>query len=338
MKLERYQGNPILSPNSQNHWESLVTTNPGTWYDPESRQVIMLYRAAGDDDEHVIRLGLAVSDNGYDFKRVSDEPVFVPSANGFDAGCVEDPRIVKFGQYYYVTYATRHYHPGKYWLKGGPASNSECPEHFPYALRKNATATGLAITKDFKNWIRAGRMTSPIVDDRDVIIFPEKIRGQYVLLHRPMEWTGSRYGTDEPAMWISFSQDLLHWPKSTLLAKAAMDWERKIGGNTVPIKTPHGWLTLYHAVGDDGFYRLGAMLLDLEEPANVTHRAKQCLLEPLEDYELQGCYEGPGVVFPCGSVVIDKKLFVYYGAADKYIGLATCQMDELLDYLLQCTV
>lgn len=100
MKLQRYEGNPILSPNPANEWESIVATNPGAWYDEDSKKVYLLYRAAGEDAEHKIYLGLAISKDGYHFERMSDRPVFSPSADGFDAGCVEDPRIIKMGEYY----------------------------------------------------------------------------------------------------------------------------------------------------------------------------------------------------------------------------------------------
>ena len=337
MKLVRWKHNPILKPNPQNQWENFVTTNPGAWYDAEEGQIKLLYRAAGDEEAHIIRFGLAVSPNGYDFTRVSEQPVFAPSIDGFDAGCVEDPRIVKIGDYYYITYAARFYPPGRYWMAAGkPKVWRQSPPEFPYLLRENAAVSGLAVTKDFKTWIRAGRITNPLVDDRDVILFPEKVNGKFVMLHRPMNWAGPQYKTAHPAIWISFSEDLLHWPQSTLLAAARQDWETKIGGNTPPIRTPYGWLTLYHAVGPDRYYRLGAFLLDLENPAIVTHRTKDWIFQPEEWYEIEGCYDGGGVVFPCGKVVIRDTLFVYYGAADKYIGLATCKLDELLDYLLDC--
>lgn len=338
MKLERYSKNPIISPNPKNDWESFVTTNPGAWYDQQDKEVKLLYRAAGNDPEHIIRFGLATSKNGYDFQRVSDEPVFAPSTDGFDAGCVEDPRIIKIGEYYYVTYATRIFPPGQYWLEEGYYNPPQCPEDFPVLLRNNDTCTGLAITKDFKTWIRAGRMTNPLLDDRDVILFPEKINGKYAVLHRPMTWTGPEYGTEFPAMWISFSDDMLVFTDSKLLAKGETGWERKIGGNTPPIRTDQGWLTLYHGVGEDAYYRLGAFLLDLDQPWKVTHRTKDWILQPEEDFETKGCYAGGGVVFPCGKVVIDDTLFVYYGAADKYIGLATCKLRDLIDYLLACPV
>jgi len=336
MKLQRYEGNPILSPNPDNEWENLVTTNPGAWYDEGTGQVYLLYRAAGDDPEHKIYLGLATSKDGYHFERTSSEPVFGPSADGFDAGCVEDPRIVKFDDYYYITYATRAFPPGQYWLPDDQRSYTtpKLPPDAPKVLRQNDTATGLALTKDFKTYIRAGRLTNPMVDDRDVILFPEKINGKYVMMHRPMTWVGEKYGTKHPAMWISTGDDLLDFQDSQILVKSKYDWERKIGGNTPPIRTEHGWLTLYHAVGDDYRYRLGAMLLDLENPAKMLHRTDDWLIEPREYYELEGYYNG--VIFPCGKVVIDGTLFVYYGGADKYVGLATCSLQELLDYLLSC--
>jgi predicted GH43/DUF377 family glycosyl hydrolase len=336
MQLQRYAKNPILSPNPANAWESVVTTNPGVWYDEPSGTVLMLYRAAGDDAEHHVRFGLATSTNGYDFTRASDEPVFGPSVDGFDAGCVEDARIIKIDDWFYVTYAARPFPPGEYWKdeRDRRYNRPDCPDDFPWTLRHNATTTGLALTKDFKTWIRAGRLTSAAVDDRDVILFPEKVGGRFVMLHRPMNWTGADYGTDMPAIWISSGDDLLSLNNTTLLAKAEFPWERKIGGNTPPIRTKHGWLTIYHAVGPDNLYRLGAMLLDLENPSIVRYRTRNWIQQPEEDYELRGFYNG--VCFPCGSCVIGDTFFVYYGGADKYVGVATCPVEELIDELLRC--
>lgn len=333
-QLERFTGNPILSPNPANLWEARVTTNPGVWHDADKGEVLMLYRACGNDEEHRVHFGLATSKDGYHFERASDLPAFSPSLDGFDAGCVEDPRIIKIDNWYYVTYAARAYPPGMYWLPDAerPWNEPPRPNDFPWVLRTNSTSTGLALTKDFKTWKRAGRMTSATVDDRDVILFPEKINGRYALLHRPMSWVGEEYGTEYPAMWISFSDDLLEWKDSILLAKADLPWEcRKIGGNTPPIRTNDGWLTLYHAVGDDGHYRVGALLLDTDEPWRIIGRSQNYLIQPEKSYETEGYY--PGCIFPCGKAVIGDKLFVYYGGADKYVGVATCQLSELLEDL-----
>jgi len=332
MKLKRYENNPILAPNPANEWENLVTTNPTAWYDLEDKEVKLIYRAAGNDSQHNIHIGLAVSKNGYDFTRQGDTPIFSPVKDA-NIGSIEDPRIVKMDNLFYITFAYRPFAPGKYWID--PDKQEYTPpvfcSGFPRLIRENLSGTGLIISPDLKQFTYVGNLTNPAYDDRDVILFPEKIGGKYVTLHRPMEWSGKQYGTEHPSMWIAFSDDLLEWKELKLLAKGKYDWESKIGGSTPPIKTERGWLVLYHAVGEDSYYRLGAMLLDLENPLKVLHRTKDWLLEPKEPYETEGLYNG--VVFPCGNIVIDNTLFVYYGGADKYVCLATCPLDELLDYL-----
>ncbi|MFA5292744.1 MAG: glycosidase [Phycisphaerae bacterium] len=335
MKLERYQGNPILAPAPGSWWESTVTTNPAAYYDEKSGEILMLYRAAGNDVFHKIHFGLAKSTDGYNFEKVSSEPVFSPSGNGYDSGCVEDPRIVKIGRHFYITYASRFFPPGEYWL-GDKARYKypKCPEHFPKYMRENSSISSLVITEDFKSFVRAGVLTDLSIDDRDVIIFPEKVNGKYVMLHRPSQWCGNGYGTQWPAIWISMADDLFSFRRSKLLMKAEYEWELKIGGSTPPIKTKYGWFALYHAVGPDNHYRLGAFLLDLNDPSKVLYRTPDWLIEPQEDYELDGYYKG--CIFPCGTVVLDDQLFVYYGGADKYVALATCCFSELLEHLLSC--
>lgn len=335
MKLTRYEGNPVISPDPDNWWESRVTANPGAYYDESSGEVKLLYRASAADKEHKVYLGLAVSKDALNFKRASDKPAVSPS-DGFDAGCVEDPRIVKFGEWYFIIYASRPYPAGEYWLKD-PHEQWKPPyasEDWPISLRESLSSSGLLITKDFKEFKRAGRITDPTLDDRDAILFPEKVGGKFALLHRPMNWTGEKYGTMNPAIWITFSNDIMKWPQSRLLAKAKFKWERKIGGSTPPIKTSSGWLVLYHAVGPDLHYRIGAMLLDLDDPCIVRHRSPDWLMQPEAWYEKEGYYQG--CIFPCGNIVIGSTLYVYYGAADKYVGVATCDINSLTDYLLQC--
>ena len=255
MKLKKFEGNPVLSPNPQNDWESLVVCNPGVWH--ENGRFYMLYRAAGNDEEHYIHLGLAESDDGYHFSRVSDRPVLSPGKDSFDGGSVEDPRIVKFGSEYYVTYAFRPYPPGQYWkndydqVKGfqhGPDA--------PACLRDNIGNTALAVSRDLRNFKKIGRLTKPGLDDRDVILFPEKINGLYYMLHRPKNFVGKEYGTSHPAIWIQHSHDLMDWNNhSDLLLKGEEWWEIKIGGNTPPLRTKEGWLMLYHGVDEKFVYR-----------------------------------------------------------------------------------
>ncbi len=332
-KLEKYEKNPVLSPNPANSYESLVATNPGAWYNKEEGEVILIYRVAGNDTDHSVNLALAKSSNGYDFERVSSSPLLDKCAENWDGGSIEDPRIVKFGEWYFITYAAVPTPPGQYWINGGRANVTDLPEEAPFILKENETRTGLAITKDFKKFYRPGYLTDPTVDDRDVIIFPEKVNGKFVTLHRPMQWVGKEYGTDAPAIWMAFSDDLLQHKNLKLLAKAQYEWEDKIGGSAPPIKTEYGWFMLYHAVGKDSRYRVGAIILDSANPEKVTHRLPYPIMEPEYDYECDGIYKG--ICFPCGNVVINEKLFVYYGGADQYVGVATCNFQELLEELLR---
>lgn len=337
MKLTKYPGNPILKPNPGNKWESLVVCNPGAWY--EDGKFYMLYRAAGADEEHVIRLGLAESEDGFNFRRVSDRPVFEPIRDNFDGGGVEDPRIVKFDDSYYVTYAFRPYPPGQYWKFSHDVVKvpKNTGENAPMYIRLNLGGTALASTRDFRTWKRFGRITCPCLDDRDVILFPEKINGKFVLMHRPKQYVGGTFGVKYPSIWLKFSDDILCWEDKEshlLLAGRENTWEEKLGGSAPPLKTDKGWLMLYHGVEDEGlgYYRVGCLLLDLENPLHILGKTPDYILEPEFDYEIEGYYKG--CVFPTGNVIKDGTLYVYYGGADKYVGVATAEVDELVEYLL----
>ena len=335
MILKKYGNNPILSPNLSNNWENLVVCNPGAWY--ENGQFYLLYRAAGDDEKHVIRFGLATSKDGFNFSRESDLPAFGPSEEGPDSGCIEDARIVKFDDYFYVTYAFRPIAPGQYWkFAHDEVLTTDYGANAPVFLKNNMANTALAITKDFFHWNRLGRITQSNLDDRDVILFPEKVNNKFVMLHRPKEWVGTEWGPKFPAIWICYSDDLLTWnePSQILVQGIEGGWEEKIGGSTPPLKTRDGWLVLYHGVenGGTGYYRVGALLLDLEDPGKVLGRTKEPIMEPEFDYEINGFYKG--CVFPTGNVLVDDTLFVYYGGADKYVGVATCSVQELIDHIL----
>lgn len=332
MKLKKYSNNPILSPNLNNNWESLVVCNPAIWY--ENEKFHLFYRAAGNDLEHKIHIGLALSDDGFNFVRYQDTPILSPEELGFDAGSVEDPRIVKFGETYYMTYAFRPYPPGQYWI--GDYDNVIAPNHDEYApkcLRENVGNTALAISNDLLTFKKVGRLTEPSLDDRDVILFPEKINDKFYMLHRPKEYIGDDYGTDHPSIWIKSSDDLMSWNvPSTLLMKGEEWWEQKLGGNTPPIKTEEGWLMLYHGVDKKHVYRIGAAILDLDDPTKVLYRTQDFIMEPETDIEKNGLYKW-GVVFPTGNVVKDGILYVYYGASDQWCCVATADLKELVDFV-----
>jgi len=121
----------------------------------------------------------------------------------------------------------------------------DCGSDAPMALRKNLGNTGLAVTTDFREFKRLGRLTSPVLDDRDVILFPEKVQGKYALLHRPKEYIGGEYGVDYPSIWMKFSDDLLNWEDKEshlLITGTENSWEEKLGGSTPPLKRKRvGW-------------------------------------------------------------------------------------------------
>lgn len=345
MIFKKYEGNPILRPNPANAWEERCVLNPAVVYDQEKQKFVMLYRAAGNDKRHQIRLGLAESSDGVHFERVGNAPVFEGHRDDPDGGCVEDPRLIQMGGVYFLTYAARAYAPGQYWLEEWVEGVSRPPmylesadvydKELPLYARENTTVSYLAATKDFRHYKKLGRLTEPAVDDRDVFIFPEKIGGKYVLVSRPKFQDA---GVKMPSIWISYGNDLLEYGKPQLLMTGEQWWEtQRIGGGTPPVKTEKGWFMLYHGVDAKGIYRVGAVLLDLQDPAKVVARTKEYLMEPDQDFELSGIYEG--CVFPTGSVVKEGTLYVYYGCADQYIGLATCNFKELIDYLVnECKI
>ena len=332
MKLVRCKQNPILKPNPANQWEELCVLNPAAIYNELDKKFYMIYRAAGNDKTHLIHLGLAISDDGVNFTRQSDNPLISGDPNGLDAGGCEDPRLVKMGDYFYLTYASRPFPPGQYWREDKEYFGFQ-PEYGPKVLIYNNTLTHLAISKDLKKWKKLGPITDPHYDDRDVVIFPEKINGKFYMLSRAMERCGKGFPNKNPAIWLSFSDDLLNWDNYSLLMEGQTWWEdKKIGTSTAPLKTKDGWLVLYHGVSSkDDAYRVGAILLDLNDPTKIIARTKDYLLEPEEEYETNGYYNG--CVFPTAIVPKDDMYYIYYGAGDKVICLATVKQDELLRYL-----
>lgn len=337
MQLKRFEGNPILKPNPENQWENLCVLNPGVIYDEQSKLFIMLYRAGGDEYEHYIRLGKAVSKDGFHFERTSDLPNFDVDPDDADGGCIEDPRIVKIEDIYYITYASRPWYPGRYWI--GPEryykeyDQVEKSLATPKFIHTNYTVSYLAMTRDFEHYKRLGRITDSRIDDRDVYLFPEKVNGKYVRISRPfIEQDENGNALKMPSIWITFSDDLLEWEKGKVLITGKEWWEvHRMGGACPPIKTKRGWFLMYHGKDKDDVYRVGAMMLDLNDPTKVLARTRQFFMEPEFEYEKKGFING--VVFPCGNVVKDGTLYVYYGCADQYIGVATADFETLIDWI-----
>ncbi|OGY24700.1 MAG: hypothetical protein A2Y57_00495 [Candidatus Woykebacteria bacterium RBG_13_40_7b] len=306
MKLTRYEGNPIITP-TKNWWEEYLVFNPGaTIYQDK---VCLLYRAQGRDK--ISRFGLAVSSDGFNFERFS-EPVFEgDEENKFERLGVEDARITKIGDTYYILYTAASVYPVKEAEKSAAPSLSS---KVPWRIRSTVVKT-----KDFKTFERVG-IILPDLDTKDLALFPEKINGKYYMFHRIY-----------PQMYLASSDDLKNWQDLGIVARTREGmWDsERVGAGPPPIKTSLGWLEFYHGVDQNKIYRLGVMLLDLEDPTKIIYRSPEPIFEPEEAYEKEGYV--PNVVFTCGAVEKEGKYFIYYGAADKVIGVATVDKEELLE-------
>lgn len=299
--LKRYEGNPILAPIESHHWESKMVFNTAAIY--LEGKVHLLYRAR-DKEKEISTFGYASSRDGFHIDERLTNPVFSPGGEIDCYGC-EDPRITQIGTRLWVTYTAYGNVPG---MKMGSIQIG---------------MTSIAVT-DFlaKRWNWKERFY-PLerVDNKDSAIFPERIKGDYIIIHRI-----------PPHIWIARSDDLIHWRNHEIvMSPRGNGWEYfKLGAGGPPIKTDKGWLFLYHAVDKDMVYRLGYAILALDDPMKVIYRHPEPILEPVEICERTGVVAN--VVFSCGAVVIDGTVFVYYGGADTVIGVATAPLKDFLDF------
>ena len=314
--LRRYPKNPILVPDKNNWWESKAVFNCGVLYDHKIFH--MLYRAIGEYENYVSRIGYACSADGFNFARREDI-AFTPSER-YERYGMEDPRLVKIENRYYITYVVLS----------------------DYVRQKPEVFTALATTTDFRKFTKLGIITSNSADNKDVVIFPERMNyvsggvkgASYFSLHRPSTWIGSAYGVDRPSIWLGEGESLTSVGKHTLLIKPERDWEAlKVGAGIPPIKTKKGWLVIYHGVSHDKVYSAGAALLDLEQPSRIVGRTRSPILEPEEPYERFG--DVNNVVFPTGACVVNKELYVYYGGVDKVCCLAIANLDAMVEHILK---
>lgn len=320
--LERYDNNPILTPNDKIWWESKSVFNCASLYD--GKKVHLLYRAVGEYQEYISRIGYASSDDGFTFTRrnsLAAEPV-----EDYERFGVEDPRLFELESKTYLTYVVPSNH---IW-------------EFP------TVSTAMATTEDYCGFSRLGLLTPLPHDDKDVVYFSSKMLPTsedlkssnrekaecFFSLHRPSSWIGSSYGVKKPSIWLAESFGLTNFQRYSLLLTPEQDWEAaKVGAGPPPIKTRRGWLVIYHGVSKSKIYRAGAAVLDLNEPNIILGRSKDPILEPEREYEISG--DVNNVVFPSGTCVIDGKLFLYYGGADKVCCLATANIDSLVKYVLE---
>ncbi|MDR3620736.1 MAG: glycoside hydrolase family 130 protein [Paludisphaera borealis] len=219
---------------------------------------------------------------------------------------VEDPRITELDGRYYFTYV---------------------------AVSRHGAATALASTTDFVNFERHGVIFCS--ENKDVVLFPERIGGDFVALHRPNPATPFC----RPEMWIARSPDLRHWGSHACLHGGGGAWETgRVGAGTPPVRVDDGWLEIYHGnrkptkPGEVGAYSTGVLLLDPTDPSRVIARTPDSIFEPTADFERKGFV--PDVVFPTGIVESPDGWLVYYGAADSSSAVVEFRRDELLATLV----
>lgn len=321
--LKKSAQNPIIVPQKENPWESQQTFNPAAVF--ENGKVHLLYRALGDDG--ISRIGYATSANGIDIEERLSKPIFT-----YQSGLRSKDSLVMPNWY-------NHYSSGGSWngCEDPRTTKIDGKIYMCFVAFDGFNEPAIAITNikldDFlkRKWKWGGVkiISKPGVIDKSACIFPEKIKGKYVIMHRVF-----------PNILIDFVDSLDFKHGEYLAGKYKIKirktkWDsRKIGAGAPPIKTKDGWLLIYYAVDnkDDSKYKIGAMLLDIKNPEKVLCRTDEPILEPVEWYENGG--NKCGVVYPCGAVVIKDKLFVYYGGADSFACVATANLKSFLKELM----
>lgn len=331
VNIKRHNKNPVMSPQAHNEWETVGTFNPAAIQD-KSGKVHLLYRAVGSDG--VSRIGYASSKDGLniderlthpvfamlkprqnivqempeDLKKI--DPIMYPSGGSW-GGC-EDPRVVQIDGKIYMTFNA---FDGWDFIRIG-VSIIKADDFFEKKWRWSKTLLISPKNEVNKNWI----------------LFPEKINGKFAILH-----------SITPEVQIDYVNRLEDLDRGKDKIKSKFTQEKSIdrwdsivrGAGPPPIKTDKGWLVLYHAMSKDEphiGYKMGALLLDLNDPRNVIARSPSPILVPSEWYENDW---KPGVVYACGATIKDNILYVYYGGGDKHICVAHTPINKMLEWLLK---
>lgn len=317
LEVVKAEENPIIMPIQENGWEAWQTFNPGAVL--LDGKVHFLYRSIGNDG--ISRFGYASSSDGFLVDERLPYPVYQHSvrtsrffyysfASGGSFGGAEDPRIIKVegDDRLYVTYTA---------CDGG--------------LRVAMTSIKI---KDFLNknwnWSAPAFLSAPGEVHKNWVIFPEKIKGKYAVLHSISPDISIEYLDD---LDFKDGQYIKSYYQKVIKRGCWDGWRR--GAGPAPIKTKYGWLLLYHAMSANDFskYKVGAMLLDLDDPSKVVAVSPKPILEPDRVYENNGFKAG--VVYVTGAVVKDGMLLIYYGGADSYVCVAYADFDQFLEELVK---
>jgi predicted GH43/DUF377 family glycosyl hydrolase len=291
----RVSEQPIISPVG-NGWESAGTFNPAVIV--RDHKFVMLYRA--QDANGTSRLGYAESEDGIHFTR-RPQPVLSPETDYEKDGGVEDPRLVKFSDTYYLTYT---------------------------GYNKKDAQLCLATSKDIIHWERKGVILPAYKGNWNVrwtksgAIVPQKMRGKYW-----MYFLGtSADGTDQTG--LANSTDLVHWTEATkepVLAKRPGKFDsRVVEPGPPPLVTKEGILLIYNGADDKLVYRTGMAMFSRDDPSKVLWRTEEPVFAPEKEWEKVG--QVPNVVFVEGMAEKGGRYLLYYGGADKFVGVAATEL------------
>ncbi|MFZ2205164.1 MAG: hypothetical protein WAV23_01065 [Minisyncoccia bacterium] len=328
-KIEKHQDNPIISPKIVNNknWMTEGTFNPAALFLDD--KIHILFRAIGNDG--ISRVGYSCSKDGIHFDELHPEPVFslkyshmgdkklvkrydpVMYPSGGSWGGCEDPRMVNIDGKIYVTFNAfdtwDNIRVGLITIDSEDFSNNNWDK---WSTPKLISARGRN-----KNWV----------------LFPEKINGKFAILH-------NLYSTDPNKVVVDYIDNIesigsegldLTSPDPQKMPNNKIAWHNRMRSvGTPPIKTEKGWLVFYHATdrAEPSKYKMGAMLLDLDDPTKIISRLSTPIITPDMWYENEG---KPGIVYACGAVVKDDTLFIYYGGGDKFVCVATIPFKKFVD-------
>lgn len=298
-----YERHLILEPREL-WWERRGVFNPAA-IELEGK-VNLLYRAVGGDG--ISRFGLALSADGLHFQRF-DKPVFEGDENNiYERLGVEDPRVVAIDKDLFITYTAASVYPIN---KQHSMTANINPAKTPWRLRVSALKT-----RDVRRFEKIG-VILPNLDSKNASFFPRKIQQKYWLIHRINQ-----------SIYLSTSPTIKRWEGGLELMQPRRPWEQlKIGAACPPLETEHGWLLFYHGVSKQRVYSIGVALLALENPSLVLSRSQEPLLTPKVAWEKRG--EVSNVVFVTGAIARKDEYWLYYGAADRVIGMTKIPKKEI---------
>jgi len=351
----RSKYNPILKPNLNHDWEALKVYNPGAVF--HNGKYHLFYRAVGSGADRHSVLGYAVSEDGEHFRRFSKPILDRDSNNQFEFRGLEDPRVTKIGDKFFMAYAA---YDGKV-----PRLHVATSLDLKHWVRHPLAFENFRFTEMggvYVRWkdgkpVESYKPRSSFSDDwsKAGAIFPEKIGGKYWMLFNEFRiWLAN---SDDGIKWNALSGPFLTPRKNTDLFDNVF-----VEMGPPPIKTEKGWLVFYHGVNDAIQYHLGALLLDLNDPTKILYRLKKPIFGPREKYELSGIVdiipgatklleegkeqelkvllkkaeqEGfmPQVTFIPAAVVVNDVVRIFYGASDQSICTATAKLDDILSVI-----